>query len=192
MSASVDSIPVDQPVSPPPAGRWRRVGWWLLPELLVLALLAGLFWAGRAQPDLPERLNDEVARILERVPPAEHHDHGHQVSEQDTVLCVAEVFGMEPAGARTRAQVRTVYATYMCAAGTPGTPYERSQRIAGPVAVVLSEPPAVRIAQAGLGYQERVRALIPPPYVDRAFAGFVDHELPLALRHRYESEVAGG
>jgi hypothetical protein len=81
----------------------------------------------------------------------------------------------------------------MCAAGTPGTPYERSQRISGPVAVNLTtNPPTARIAQAGGGYQDRVRAIIPERHLDRAFGVFVDADRPISLRARYESEVANG
>jgi hypothetical protein len=192
MSVHIESTPVDAPPPRRSAGWWRRNGWWLAPELLAVALLAGSIVTGLGGQRLPDQLADEVARILEQIPPAEHHNHGHQVTEQDTVLCVAEVFGAEPADAASLSEVTDVYAYYMCAAGTPGTPYERSQRISGPVAVTLTNPPTARIAQAGAGYQDRVRAIIPERHLDRAFGVFVDSARPISLRARYESEVANG
>jgi hypothetical protein len=166
--------------------------WWLLPELLAALLVAMLMLhPGPARAaDLSAQLADEVVRILEGMPPAEHQDHGHTVAAEDRVLCVAEIIGMEPADAATIADVRTVYAYYMCAAGPPGTPYDMSHRISGPVAVVLTSPPQARIAQAGEGYPDRVRAMIPPKYQERAFGSFRDQTKPLGLRSRYEATVA--
>ena len=42
----------------------------------------------------------------------------------------------------------------MCAAGEPGQPWDFAARISGPVVVELTDPPRVRIAEAGLGHQQ--------------------------------------
>ncbi|MEV4410728.1 hypothetical protein [Catellatospora sp. NPDC049609] len=168
----------------------RRNAWWLVPELLALALVAVLSLVARPA-ELDQVLAERVSAILTASSPAEHHAHGHDVAAEDTVLCTAETMGTEPAGATRVADVRVVYAYFFCAAGEPGQPWDFAARISGPVVVELTEPPAVRIAEAGLGYQDRVRAMLPDRYEDWAFSGFRDKELPTALQRRYLDEVAG-
>ncbi|WP_212831256.1 hypothetical protein [Catellatospora sp. TT07R-123] len=169
----------------------RRNAWWVLPELLALAAVAWLYPLLVPPPDLGTLLAQRVVQVLEQSSPAEHHQHGHQVNADDKVLCTAETMGYEPADARDVADVRVVYAYYLCAAGAVGQPWDFASRISGPVAVDLSDPPVVRIAQAGLGYEDRVRALLPDQYEARAFDGFVNRDLPLRVRQRYTDEVAG-
>ncbi|MDI1462371.1 hypothetical protein QEZ54_15480 [Catellatospora sp. KI3] len=167
----------------------RRNTWWVLPELLALAVVAALSPLLRPV-DLDAALAARVTQVLELSTPAEHHDHGHEVKADDRVICTAETMGYEPVDARTVAEVRRVYAYYLCAAGSPGQPWDFASRISGPVAVDLTEPPVVRIAQAGQGYPDRVRALLPDRYEARAFNGFVNHDLPKRVLERYEDEVA--
>lgn len=167
----------------------RRHAWWLLPELLAIAVLAaGLAYARPV--GLQQQLADRVETILERISPAEHHSHGHEVSQEDHIICAAEPFGVEPKTAKRIEEVHTIYAYYLCAAGEPGTEWDFSSRISGPVVVTLTEPPAVRIAESGAGYPDRVRAMIPDELEAKAFAGFSDPDRPAALRARYEDEVA--
>ena len=54
----------------------------------------------------------------------------------------------------------------------------------------LTDPPRVRIAEAGLGYPDRVKAMLPDQYEPWAFGGFHDPSLPTALQQRYLDEVA--
>jgi len=172
----------------------RRNGFWLRVE--VALTIAGLLAVGVAGPlrtpseeDLLAVLGQRIAATLEQASPAEHHDHGHDITPGDRVLCTAEAFGHEPANARRVEEVRWAYAYYLCSAAPPGTPWDVSARISGPVAVQLSEPPVVRIAQSGAGYPERVKALIPARYQARV-NGFADSSIPGRLRQRYETEVA--
>jgi hypothetical protein len=168
----------------------RRNAWWVAPELLALALVAVLAVAARPA-DLNDVLAERVSAILAASSPAEHHAHGHDVAAADTVLCTAETMGMEPATATRVEDVRVVYAYFFCAAGEPGQPWDFAARISGPVVVELTEPPRVRIAEAGLGYPDRVKAMLPDQYEDWAFSGFRDKALPTALQQRYLDEVAG-
>ncbi|MCP2327981.1 hypothetical protein HDA40_006488 [Hamadaea flava] len=172
----------------------RRNGFWLRVEagLTVLGLLAvGVAGPLRvpSEQDVLAALAPQVVAALERVSPAEHHNHGHEVTAGDRVLCAAEPFGFEPPDAQSVSEVRVAYAYYLCAAAPPGTPWDQSARISGPVAVRLSQPPVVRIAQAGAGYPERVKALIPARYQARV-NGFADSAVPARLRQRYEEQVA--
>lgn len=168
----------------------RRNAWWVLPEALALALVAGLI-AATGPTDLRSVLAERVSTVLAASSPAEHHQHGHDVAAADKVLCTAETMGTEPADASRVEDVRVVYAYFFCAAGEPGQPWDFAARISGPVVVELADPPVVRIAQAGLGYPDRVKAMLPDEYEDWAFGGFHDPRLPTELRQRYLDEVAG-
>ena len=75
--------------------------------------------------------------MLEQASPAEHHDHGHEVTAEDTILCGIDVFGVDPPSATIVDEVQTVYGYYFCAVGRPGLPYLESSRTDGPVVVTL-------------------------------------------------------
>ncbi|NUO55375.1 MAG: hypothetical protein HOV78_01850 [Hamadaea sp.] len=172
----------------------RRNVFWLRVEaaLTVVSLLAlGVAepLRGPSEKDLLDALGRRIVTVLEHASLTEHHDHGHDIAQGDRVLCAAEAFGHEPADARRIEEVRWAYAYYLCAAAPAGTPWDVAPRISGPVAVQLSEPPVVRIAQSGAGYPDRVKALIPARYQARV-NGFTDSSIPDSLRKRYAAEVA--
>jgi len=90
----------------------------------------------------------------------------------DRIVCVVEPFGTEPAGALTAAEVRVAYAHYFCAAGEPGTGYEQSSRVQGPIVVELGTPPRVRTPEPGRHYANSLRGMVPRPYQEAALRGF--------------------
>jgi hypothetical protein len=152
----------------------RSARWWVVPEVLVLAVLGTLVVAGPGRPaDVRADLADRVAAMLEQSSPAEHHDHGHQVTAEDKVFCEAQVLGLEPPGATDVAEVRKVYANFFCAAGRPGMEFTWSSRASGPV-------------NAGEGYEQRVRELFPDEYEDRALKASLSVEVAAEVRRRYE------
>jgi hypothetical protein len=166
----------------------RRHGWWLLPELVALAVIAaGLALLG--SNEFADQLSDKARTVLEQTPPSEQHLH--ELSGQTgKVICAAESFGTEPAGAKRLEEVRVIYALYLCAVAVPGMPWDYAARSSGPVAITLTDPPTVQIPLSGDGYPERVRALIPDNLEARAFGQFVDKGRPSALRMQYEDETA--
>lgn len=175
--------------------RWLRYNTsWLRFEVALAAAVAAAFLVylplrPAAEEELLAELSTRIAGTLEQASPAEHHDHGHDIAAGEKVVCVAEAFGHDPADAHRLADVQWAYAYFLCAAAPPGTPWEQAARVSGPVAISLTVPPIVRTAQAGLGYQDRVRAIIPARYLDRA-AGFRDSARAAALRSRYELQIA--
>jgi len=106
------------------------------------------------------------------------------------IVCAVEPFGVAPEGARTAAEVEWVYARHMCAITGPGTDWARSVRVAGPLAVRLGHHTEVRVPEAGPGYPERVRQLIPPRLHEEAFAEFDDEDVLDAARERFEQARA--
>jgi hypothetical protein len=147
--------------------------------LLIGAMLHVYGGRGSAAPmreDLRADLALRIQAILERGPAAYDpstalHDHGGQV---DRIVCVVEPFGAEPASAITAAEVRVAYAHYFCAAGEPGTGYERSSRVQGPMVVDFSQPPRVRTPDSGSNYSASLRGMVPDRYQAVAFRGFDD------------------
>lgn len=173
-------------------GYLRRHRWWLIPELVVVAVLAAALVLVHS-----DRLNDELserARIaLERLSPAdlELYEKQHDHESGDTrLLCAAETFGTEPAGARQVEQVQVIYAQYLCAVVQKGTPWDFATRASGPAVITLTDPPVVRIARSGEGYPDRVRALFPESLHAKALAGFTDRDRPAGLLERYNQALS--
>ena len=188
MSTSLGAAPVR-------AGRSRS--WWLVPEIAAGAVLLALFLSHPGPPptdagDLPALAGQRAARILEQVSPAEHHDHGHDVGTEDRVYCGVAVFGVDPPSARVIDDVQTVYGYYFCAVGRPGVPYLSSSRADGPIVAHLTDPPSVQIAAPGVGYEDRVRAMMPDQYEELCFSGLPDPTVAEEVKRRYEADIALG
>ncbi|TDE53572.1 hypothetical protein E1295_16265 [Nonomuraea mesophila] len=149
-----------------------------------LTLAGVMFFAGR-QPSA--QLNDELAAqvtlILEQASTGEHHAHGHHF--ESNVVCAVEPFGTEPAGASSLVEVKWVYARHLCAITGESSEWSVSVRASGPIAVRLGIPPVVKVPEAGAGYPERVRRLIPPRYHEEAFADFSDDAAIEAAKQRF-------
>lgn len=160
-----------------------------------LVTLAGLTLAGvtffvARQPSsqLNEELAAQVTLILEQASPGEHHSHGH--SFDAGVVCAVEPFGTEPSNAASLVEVRWVYARHMCAITGQSRDWASSVRASGPIAVKIDIPPQVRVPEAGAGYPERVRRLIPERYHEQAFAEFSDDAAIDAARERFALATA--
>jgi hypothetical protein len=151
--------------------------------------------AGAGEQGLPEQLAARVVEILEEASLAEHADHGHHFDEAASgIVCAAEAFGFDPPEATSVDQVRTVYAHHMCAEVGPDLVWPDAIRAAGPLAVQLTDPPAVLLPEAlpageGALYADRIRALIPERYHAEALAseGFADSAVAEQLRTRFEA-----
>jgi hypothetical protein len=182
---------VDNPARPEPAVRAPR--WWWWSELLGLGVvvLVGLALVSSTASDVNAAAADAAARAIELSSPAEHHDHGHEFTGGDKAFCGVHVFGLEPASARTIAEVRTVYGYYFCAIGRPGLGYLDSNRADGPVVVRLGAQPTVLIAAPGTGYADRVRAMMPDEYEEQCFHGLPNDAIAVDVKSRYLAEFAG-
>lgn len=164
-----------------------------MPEVAAFAILAALvvpyLGATAGQSGLHAEAAARGSRLLESASPAEHHDHGHEVTAADQVFCGIDVFGTDPPTATIVDEVRTVYGYYFCAVGRPGVPYLMSSRSDGPVVVSFVDPPAITIALSGAGYQERVRAIMPDQYEQFCFNGLPDSTVAADVKRRYEAAI---
>jgi hypothetical protein len=170
----------------------RRV-WWLIPELVALAVLAVLavpyLGASGGQSGLHAQAAERGARLLEQASPAQHHDHGHTVTGEDTILCGIDVFGVDPPSATIVDEVQTVYGYYFCAVGRSGVTYLDSSRSDGCIVVHLQAAASIQIAQHGQGYPDRVRAMMPDQYEQYCFNGLPDGSVAGDVKRRYERQV---
>jgi hypothetical protein len=188
-------------VDAPPARRHRRYYYRWLAALVVLAAVAVVVVvlraggsaparpAGPADQAMPPPLRTEVAArlvsALEAATPAEHHNHGHEVTTGGRVVCAVDAFGVDPPSAATVDQVGTVYALHLCAVAEPGRSWDMSVRYSGPLAANLGDPPAITVVQPGAGYPERVHTLIPQRFWTRATGPFLDDAALADLRRRF-------
>jgi len=179
-----------------PASRVRvRRGWWLGPELAAAAALLVLsipVLSTAPGQKFKQEVGARASAVLESSAPEEHHNHGHQISLADNVVCGVEIFGTEPAGAKTADAVTRVYGYYFCAVGPDGTPYLRSSRMDGPVVITFGPPPVVQIARSGAGYDGRVRAMMPDQYEPLCFGGLRDRSVAADVRRRFIDLAGAG
>jgi hypothetical protein len=159
------------------------------------------------EPSLDEQLSRRVVAALERVTPATAPTtgaaHGHATPanpnrrtdiDGNELVCVAKVFGHEPAAASTVDDVEVVYAHRTCAAVGPGLAWPESLRETGPVAVRLGVPDELVLpekalpAQPDAAYADRIRAVIPTRYQKQAlaYANFVDPDVAADLQDRLD------
>lgn len=171
---------VDTPVDAARGSRSRaRLRWAALIAVAVAIAVALLLRAMAASGDgggaLTERLADRVVTILEGASLDEHAEHGHEFEEGARVVCVAEVFGFDPPGASTVAEVDEVYAHHACAEVGTGFPWPGAIRVSEPMVMRLTTDPAtvllpsaVRPADPDADYADKVRTVIPEPYHEQA------------------------
>jgi hypothetical protein len=190
MSTDVDAPPRRRHVY-----RWLAALVVLLTAAIVVVLKAGgsapARPAGAVDLAMPPALRAELAarlvKALEEATPAEHHNHGHEVTTGGTVVCAVDPFGVDPSGATTIDQVGTVYALHLCAVAEPGRDWDLSVRYSGPLAANPGDPPVVTVVQPGAGYPERVHSLIPQRYWTRATGPFKDDAALADLRRRFDA-----
>ncbi|MDG4766320.1 hypothetical protein O7632_19745 [Solwaraspora sp. WMMD406] len=189
MSKDVDSLGVSR-------RRFQRT-WWLVPEALVLAVLSvGLYYSvAAATPVVTEeqRRADAASRIataIEQSTTDEHAAHGHEVNADERMLCVVEVWHLESDDTATASGAGTAYGYYLCATGTPGTPYIRSRMNAGPIVARLTDPPELTVTKLDEDFRSQVEVMMPPQFVEQAFRGFTDPDRAETLRQRFERQIS--
>ena len=156
-----------------------------------------------AQSEFDALVNRRVVAALEQAPPGGPHvHHGHAPADPSRrtdidgheLRCVAETFGHDPPDATAIEDVTVIYAHRMCAAIGPGLGWPDSIRETGPVAVRIGVPDTLVLPEKALAdnpdaqYADRIRAVIPQRYHERAlaFPDFVDPDVADELQDRVE------
>jgi hypothetical protein len=179
----------------PPPRRRVRARWVAVAVVVVAAAVLAVVLRGAGgtsrPPTLHNQLSDRLAAMFEQATPTQHHQHGHQTVGENKVLCAVKTLGFEPANATTVAEVRTVYGYHFCAIVEPNRPWDFAQKLTGPMAVQLTEPPVVKVVEGGgSGFQDRVRAVIPPPYQEAALKELLDDGQMRDLRKRFDEAAS--
>jgi hypothetical protein len=190
----------------PIANRQRRrlMRWATAAGIAVVAV--GMVVAGvvlTRGPSLDEQLSRHVVAALERATPNAAPVHAHTKPtnpnrrtdiDGNELVCVARVFGHDPADASTVDDVKVIYAHRTCAAVGPGLAWPESIRETGPVAVRLGIPDTLVLPEKALpnetnaNYADRIRAVIPKQYQKQALAytNFVDPDVADELQDQLD------
>jgi len=202
MSVTVDA-PSPAPPRPPARGRrWLAVGAAVVAAVAVVGVLYSLSerspapTAGPGPSTLNDRLAAQIVTTLEKATPAQHQAHGHheiasaapEGKKPDAVYCTAEVYGFEPATATSTDEVTKVYGYYLCAVQEEGRPWDYAPKLVGPIVYEpRTDPPGVHVIEGGDGYPDRLRALLPAEYHQRAAVGFSSGANIAGVRSRYNA-----
>jgi hypothetical protein len=203
MTAQNSTAPGDtapEGTAPAGTGRWYRNRFlWVAVILLAVAVgAAALVRAGHpAEPaDLQSRLLTRMRTTLEQVDPGQHNHGGHGASPaasgaaRPRVICGVRIYGYEPSGATTLAQVRTVYGFHLCGVAEPKTPWDGSAKLVGPVILDMStDPPGIQVveATAQIRYADRLQQMFPPRYAQMATTEALSDDEMASLRRRYDA-----
>lgn len=99
-------------------------------------------------------------------------------------VCVADAFGVDPATARSLADVTVVYAAVLCA--TKGPAYDEASRVSTVVAVRRGSPASVDWPGDGAEHGPSIERIFPDDLRARAVRGFTEPDgADARLRDRY-------
>jgi hypothetical protein len=183
------------------AGWYRNRVVWL--EVILLVVVAGtvvLVNAARAETepaDLQAQIETRMRTALEQSNPEQHNHAGHNGQQAATgqaakpaVICGVRVYGYEPAGVATLAEVRTVYGFHLCGVAEQKRPWDVAVKLAGPVILdVSTNPPGIQVveATADVKFVDRLREMSPPKYANLASKEALADSEMADLRRRYDA-----
>ncbi|WP_194821498.1 hypothetical protein [Micromonospora sp. S-DT3-3-22] len=187
-------------MSSPESSAWYRHRLvWVAVILLVVSVgtvvLANRGSTGAEPADLPAQIVARMRTTLERADPAQHQHAGHDAqqgagAEKPPVICGVRVYGYEPAGATTFADVRTVYGFHLCGIAEQKRPWDVAVKLAGPLIMDMStDPPGIKVveATAEVRFVDRLREMFPPAYATMAQQEALGATEMADLRRRYDA-----
>ena len=188
----------------PAARRWYRNRFvWVAVILLAVSVTVVIqvnSGGPKAEPaDLRTQVTARLRTLLEQADPAQHqHQHPGQAAQTvdgkpTPVVCGVHVYGFEPTGVTTLAEVHKVYGFHMCGIAEPKRPWDVAVKLVGPLIVdMTTEPPGIQVveATAGVRFIDRLREMFPDPYEELAVKEALAPSELADLRRRYD-EAAG-
>ncbi|GAA0912188.1 hypothetical protein [Virgisporangium aurantiacum] len=182
------------------AGWYRNRFVWAAVILAMTAGAVALVNSAGSKPepaDLQSQIMTRLRTTLEQADPGQHSHAGHNAQQAATgeeatpaVICGVRVYGYEPAGATTVADVKTVYGFHMCGVAEPKRPWDVAVKLAGPVIVNLStDPPGIQVveATAEVMFVDRLKEMFPPKYAQLALKEALADAEMANLRRRYDA-----
>lgn len=181
---------------------WYRHRYLWAAVTLLAASAGAAVLVGPARPatepaDLRAQLITRMRSTLEQSNPEQHQHAGHQSQQATTaaaarppVICGVRVYGYEPAGASTVAEVRTIYGFHLCGVAEPQCPWDVAVKLAGPVILDLSTArTGIRVVEAtdDVRFVDRLREMFPARYAELALKEALSEEEMTELRRRYDA-----
>jgi hypothetical protein len=164
---------------------------------VLLATAAGavaLVRSAGTEADLQAQITTRMRITLERSDPGRHQHAAQQVTTEDearpAVICGVRVYGYEPAGVTTLAEVRAVYGFHLCGVAERDRPWDVAVKLAGPVILDLStEPAGIRVVEAtdDVRFVDRLRQMFPARYAQLALTEALTDSETADLRRRYDA-----
>jgi hypothetical protein len=176
---------------------WYRSRYLWAAVILLAASAGAVALAGpsAAPADLPGQIENLMRGTLEQADPEQHHHAGPGLqapsgapAAKPAVVCGVRVYGFEPAGATTIAEVREVYGFHLCGVAEPKSPWDVAVKLAGPLIMDMStDPPGIRVVEAteDVGFADRLRQMFPAKYADMAQKEALAEPEMAELRRRY-------
>ncbi|MFI7069829.1 hypothetical protein [Micromonospora sediminicola] len=181
---------------------WCRSGFvWIEVCLLAASIgVAALVTSTTPRTD-PAVLRQEILALmrttLEQVDPTHHGHAGHTAPQgpageqaAPAVVCGVHVYGYEPTGATTLADVRTVYGFHLCGVAEQKRHWDGAVKLVGPLIMdMTTRPPGVEVveATADVRFVDRLREMFPDKYEDLALREALPASEMADLRRRYDA-----
>lgn len=145
--------------------------------------------------DVRSQILGRMRTTLEKTDPGQPNHGGHNPLQGDPekklpVICGVHVYGFEPEGAATLADVKTVYGFHLCGVAEPKRPWDVAVKLAGPVILDMStDPPGIQVveATADVMYIDRLKQMFPPRYAEVAQKEALTQSEMDNLRRRYDA-----
>ncbi|MEU8069054.1 hypothetical protein [Micromonospora sp. NPDC049151] len=182
------------------SGWYRSRFVWIEVCLLAASLGAAAVVTSTTPKTDPAVLRQEILTrmrtTLEQADPAQHQHAGHTpqvpTGEQavPAVVCGVHVYGHEPTGAATLADVQTVYGFHLCGVAEQKRHWDGAVKLVGPVIMdMTTRPPGIKVveATAGVRFVDRLREMFPDKYEELALREALPASEMADLRRRYDA-----
>ncbi|WP_349876389.1 hypothetical protein ABIH81_19800 [Micromonospora sp. HUAS YX12] len=183
------------------SGWYRSAFVWI--EVCLLAASIGVaavvtLTTPRTDPaDLHRQILTKMRVTLEQADPAHHHHAGHTAAQvpageqaAPAVICGVHVYGHEPTGATTLADVQTIYGFHLCGVAEQKRHWDGAVKLVGPVIMdMTTQPPGIEVveATADVRFVDRLREMFPDKYEELALREALPASEMADLRRRYDA-----
>ena len=184
------------------AGGWYRSGFVRIEVCLLAASLgvAAVVTATTPKTDravLRQEILTRMRTTLEQADPKDHQHAGHTAAQAPAgeqaapaIVCGVHVYGYEPTGAATLADVRTVYGFHLCGVAEQKRHWDGAVKLVGPVIMdMTTRPPGIQVveATADVRFVDRLREMFPDKYEELALREALPPAEMADLRRRYDA-----
>ncbi|MCZ7476217.1 hypothetical protein [Micromonospora sp. WMMC273] len=146
---------------------------------------------------LHQEILTRMRTTLEQADPAQHQHAGHTAAQvpageqgAPAIVCGVHVYGYEPAGAATLADVATVYGFHLCGVAEQKRHWDGAVKLVGPVIMdMTTRPPGIQVVEAAadVRFVDRLREMFPDKYEELALREALPPSEMADLRRRYDA-----